>query len=415
MASAIVTGLWETALWLAAHAPVCFFIYCGAPFVLSIAFLSLQGLKRESTFSTCCLSDSACAAKCLFCSMDMSWILLSRDEVLHWTPGFIPLHVSASFIWDFHDNTVFLRSCNVAFGLARLCCRTFNFRCSSRRPLHELAFKAGLVQLGNVEAPVLPIKVDESRVQAGRGLSHALITLLSRRMKCKGQAAQWKTISVSFMESFENSVLISPIHPLTGELLANVRSEMGPEIRRSLRVRLVRSLSPRWLDVLEPHIKVAVPCLSRESTHGLLPLRDNHNLLLTRRNGGFDVVFSVFHFLWLGSLTTTRPSYNAHSKKKHTKKNKYTTLRPDKNFLTKQLKYLTLSKLPKLNPAGSAKCNSGDGWCFMGWYFVVMNAPQLISVTITVAVITRNKFRQTDTFDFILARRKVHPQYVLYG
>ena len=51
----------------------------------------------------------------------------------------------------------------------------------------------------------------------------------------------------------------------------------------------------------------------------------------------------------------------------------------------------------------------------MGWYFVVMNAPQLIFVTITVAVNTRNKFRQTDKFDFILARRKVHPQYVLYG
>ena len=60
--------------------------------------LSARSQERESTFSTCCLSDSACAAKCLFCSMDMSWILLSRDEVLHWTPGFIPLHVSASFI-----------------------------------------------------------------------------------------------------------------------------------------------------------------------------------------------------------------------------------------------------------------------------------------------------------------------------
>ena len=44
-----------------------------------------------------------------------------------------------------------------------------------------------------------------------------------------------------------------------------------------------------------------------------------------------------------------------------------------------------------------------------------MNAPKLTTVTRTVAVNTRNKFRHTDKFEFIIARRKVHLQDVLYG
>ena len=57
----------------------------------------------------------------------------------------------------------------------------------------------------------------------------------------------------------------------------------------------------------------------------------------------------------------------------------------------------------------------GMEWCFKEWYFAVVNVPKLITVTRTVAVNTRNKFRHTDKFEFIIARRKVHLQYVLYG